>query len=116
MAKQTRPLSIRDPQVCEELDGFVSICEEIRTSIPSCVDVNESGPLRTVLAAIKKPLVKGLHNFQYNGVRGIFRRHLSAMQPAVLDHLIVVKKIQVKTPQNEFVLSLIHISEPTRPY
>ena len=64
MAEQLRPLPLKDLEVARELQEIHRQCKALRDSLAPCVEVNESGPLRSVLAALKKPLLKTIHNFE----------------------------------------------------
>jgi len=81
VARQVRPLPLRDQHVAAELKNFLASCKTMENSVTSCKEVNQSGPLRTILAALKKPLLKSLFHFREHGLRGIFRRHFYDLQP-----------------------------------
>ena len=99
---QVRPLPIRDQAVANELEAFVTRSSILYKNLPSCVEVNESGPLRTVLAGIKHHLYKQVQHFKDDGVKGILRNYLFSLQPEHLTLKLPLKKIEIETKNMKF--------------
>ena len=78
---QLRPLPLKDLEVARELKLIRTQAKALRESLASCVEVNRSGPLRSALAALKKPLLKSIHNFESHCIVGLLRRHFYDVQP-----------------------------------
>lgn len=79
--RQLRPLPVRNEEVNDQIDAIVDRYHNLSKSLSSRTEVSESGPLRTLLSAMKTPLRKQILNFKDNGVRGILRPHFFDLQP-----------------------------------
>ena len=68
----------------------------MRNTLASCIEVNKSGPLRKILAALKRPLYESIYDFERNCLRGFFRRFFYDIQPGAKYVWDILPSLRVK--------------------
>ena len=106
VARQLRTLVFKDPDVEYQFLRLHGRCKRMRHNLASCTQVNDSGPLRKILASLKRPLYESIWRFEANSMRGFFRRFLYDVQPGAKYVWDILPSLRVKAADSVITVNL----------